>query len=265
MIHCRVLTALSDLQDIEIVADEVWGAGQGVPLNLMRAIAAHAGVVIGAYDDDDPIGVALAFMAAHPKTLWSHMAGVRPEYQGRGVGSLLKWTQRAWALAHDCDEIHWTFDPLQRGNAHFNLHLLGASAGDYQVNFYGTMNDNINGALPSDRVVAVWKLDDPVVMALATNHDPRSLPTFTPNALILGIDDDGMPRPLPRPLPRPDGTLLFAQIPPNLAALRQTNPDAALAWRMAQRQTLKTAFEAGWRAVDFLSTNDIHAYVLIYP
>ena len=62
--------------------------------------------------------------------LWSHMAGVLPEYRG-GLGYRLKLAQRERALAQGYDLIEWTFDPLQAMNAHFNFAKLGGVVEEY--------------------------------------------------------------------------------------------------------------------------------------
>ncbi|MFF5213377.1 hypothetical protein [Streptosporangium sp. NPDC000396] len=40
-------------------------------------------------------------------------------------------------------------------NAHFNLAKLGASATEYTVDFYGQIDDGINGHDETDRLTAV--------------------------------------------------------------------------------------------------------------
>src|SRR3712207_7442617 len=62
-----------------------------------------------------------------------------------------KLHQRAWAIARGVHEVAWTFDPLVARNAWFNLTKLGARATEYLPNFYGPMDDGINGADESDR------------------------------------------------------------------------------------------------------------------
>jgi predicted GNAT superfamily acetyltransferase len=258
MISYRVLTEVDDLEEAAGVAEAVWGVGQGVPVNLMRAIATHCGIVIGAFDGDEAIGVALAFVATQPRTIWSHMAGVRPEYQGRKVGSGLKWAQRKWALENGCDEIQWTFDPLQRGNANFNLRLLGATISQYYPNYYGIMNDLITGDMPSDRLIAEWKLRDPVVEALAHGQDIRAAPPDpTPDAILLQADANGQPIITSARSPR-----VYAQVPNSLKALREYDPGAALAWRMAQREVLMGAFAAGYRLTQVAHADDRTFFVL---
>jgi predicted GNAT superfamily acetyltransferase len=96
------------------------------------------GQVLFAYDQEKPIGFALAFPAIDEKTtyLHSHMVGVAPDYQNRGVGRLLKLAQRDDAMARGIRLIEWTFDPLQLRNDHFNLVRLGAVVRRYIPNFY---------------------------------------------------------------------------------------------------------------------------------
>lgn len=260
MIRFRVLTEVDDLEEIARIAEEVWGVNQGIPVNLMRALATHAGIVIGAYEYDDPVGVCAALVARHPRTLWSHMTGIRPDKQRVGVGTGLKWAQREWALQHGFEEIHWTFDPLQRGNAHFNLHLLGATAVSYHPNFYGIMNDNITGSLPSDRVIAEWHLRDPIVESLSLGREMRpALPVPSADNVLLAADERNMPV----IYPYTGQAQCYVQVPRSLIELQRQNPDAALAWRLAQHETMKPLLEMGYRAADFMSDQRFNGYFLI--
>jgi predicted GNAT superfamily acetyltransferase len=116
------------------------------------------GQVLFACDQDKPIGFALAFAAIDEGTIYlhSHMVGVVPGYQNRGVGRLLKLAQREDAIARGIRLIEWTFDPLQLRNAHFNLVRLGAVARRYIPNFYGRTSSPLHAGLPTDRLVAEW-------------------------------------------------------------------------------------------------------------
>ena len=55
----------------------------------------------------------------------------------------------------------WTFDPLVRRNAWFNISVLGATIDDYLVDFYGQMHDSINGNDPTDRLLVAWSTRGP--------------------------------------------------------------------------------------------------------
>ena len=68
----------------------------------------------------------------------------------------MKLHQREWAAANGLDWIVWTFDPLVRRNAWFNLVVLGADVREYLPSFYGTMSDAINAGDESDRLLVAW-------------------------------------------------------------------------------------------------------------
>jgi predicted GNAT superfamily acetyltransferase len=191
------------------------------------------------------IGIALAFPARsdHGWILWSHMTGVHRDYQAQGIGFELKQRQREWALANGYDEIRWTFDPLQRGNANFNLHLLGVTACQYHVNFYGVMADEINKAdIPSDRIEAIWRLRE--THAETQNGADRPIPFLlkdTGSLEIVALDETI--------------SEYLVQIPNTLPR----DPEMLSAWRFALRQALMSAFQQGYHAVDFTNAN---AYLL---
>ena len=58
--------------------------------------------------------------------------------------------------------IAWTYDPLIRRNAYFNLVKLGARPTEYLRNFYGVMDDAINIGTETDRVLVRWDLLSPL-------------------------------------------------------------------------------------------------------
>ncbi len=106
---------------------------------------------------------AVVGMKAGRPMLWSHMAGVLPEYRG-GLGFRLKLEQRERALAQGYDLIEWTFDPLQAMNAHFNFAKLGGVVEEYAANFYGESTSALHRGTPTDRVVLSWKITAPHVV-----------------------------------------------------------------------------------------------------
>jgi predicted GNAT superfamily acetyltransferase len=115
---------------------------------------------------------------------YSHMMAVSSDYQNRGVGARLKWSQRERALSLGQEVIRWTWDPLQARNAHFNLNRLGVTVRQYVANFYGTdypmdprqkAGDSVG--IDSDRLFATWELRARRVIALAGNRAAPQLPT----------------------------------------------------------------------------------------
>jgi predicted GNAT superfamily acetyltransferase len=87
------------------------------------------------------------------------MLAVKEGYRNKGLGAKLKWEQRREALSRGIRLMEWTFDPLEIKNAFLNIRRLGAIVREYRVNFYGLSSSRLQGGLPTDRLLAEWRLD----------------------------------------------------------------------------------------------------------
>lgn len=148
------------------------------------------GWALGAFAGERLAGFVLsvpAFLGGE-RSFYSHMTGVRPEFQGLGIGARLKWAQRARALGEGVTHIRWTFEPVKARNAFFNLEKLGAVVREYRHNFYGTdYASSARAGLASDRLFADWDLQDEKVAELGQGgsySEPR-----TPAAMIETLND----------------------------------------------------------------------------
>jgi predicted GIY-YIG superfamily endonuclease len=138
----------------------------------------------------------------------------------------------------------WTFDPLRRENAHFNLEILGVEARLYHPELYGPMPDALNAGLLSDRLEVHWHLKSGRVKALA-KAKPKPL-IFKPEALppTLLSNQAGAPKFHPGPLDSPSYLL---DIPADLEGLRAKSPGLAHEWYYALRELLGAAFGGGYK------------------
>jgi predicted GNAT superfamily acetyltransferase len=182
IIEIRECTTLDELAECVELQREVFALPE-VELSPVRhfVVTKNAGgFTLGAYDGDRLAGYVLsvpAFLSGE-KAFYSHMTGVRAEYQSRGIGSRLKWSQRDRALKLGVRYIKWTFEPAKAKNAHFNLEKLGAIVGEYQRNFYGIDYSTAGEpdrqiGLTSDRLFARWDLESEKVKALAAGTPYR--------------------------------------------------------------------------------------------
>jgi predicted GNAT superfamily acetyltransferase len=168
----REAVSHSDLDEVVRIQREVWEASDlDIAGRIQLKATQHAGgSVLVACDEGGVIGGFAYAFPGHDKRgpYWhSDMLAVRPGFRGQGTGQSLKWAQRDRALARGIARITWTFDPMQAGNAHLNLELLGVTSSEYLRNFYGVTSSSLHHGLPTDRLLALWILDTPRVEALA--------------------------------------------------------------------------------------------------
>jgi len=182
-IAVRKCQTLEEFQQCLQLQREIWGeADLEVEPVTMFVVAAHTGgQVLGAFEGDRMVGYTLAVAGlreGHLPYLHSHMTGVQTDYRDRGVGRLLKLYQREEALGREIRLIQWTFDPLEVKNAHFNLNRLGAICREYHSNLYGLTTSPLHRGLPTDRLLAEWRLDSARTVAAINNlvKDPVEAP-----------------------------------------------------------------------------------------
>ena len=241
----------------------VWALEPGqslMPTGLLRVMAYEGCYVAGVFDDkngDRMIGAATAFLASDGESgggihLHSHLTAMLPEADGRHAGFALKLHQRAWALGCGLRRITWTFDPLVRANAYFNMAKLGADATDYLVDFYGDMPDGVNVGQGSDRILMSWALDSARadVAANGTRIEPRNEESLLAanRVLLSGIAPGMMPDPGP---PSDLGGALLCATPAAIQTLRREAPELARSWRFALRGALTEAMGRGYRITGF--------------
>lgn len=161
-IQIRNLYTIEEFSQCIALQQNIWGDDDRelVPQHIFVVAAKTGGQVFGAFDGDTMVGYLLAFAGIRGNKMYlhSHMAGVLPAAQNRGVGKMLKLVQRDEALSRGIDLIEWTFDPLKLRNAYFNIVKLGAIVRTYLPNVYGFTSSHFDAGKPTDRFVAEWHL-----------------------------------------------------------------------------------------------------------
>lgn len=243
------------IRDAVRLFDAVWGrdaaAGSIFAPEALTALAHAGGQVTLARrcGDGEVVAATAAFIARDHGSgavhLHSHVTGVVPAAEGRGVGQAMKWHQRAWALERGIGQVRWTFDPLLRRNVVLNLARLGAGVGRYHEDLYGPMPDARNHGLPTDRLEAVWDLAAPRVRGAAQGR------VATPDVAALrraGAEPLLDVGPAQEPILTPTSAARrLVRIPADIEGLRRDEPTLARAWTDAIRATLGVAVAAGAR------------------
>ncbi|MDP2053663.1 MAG: hypothetical protein Q8L75_08510 [Acidobacteriota bacterium] len=253
----RHLTTIDEFRQVVALEQAIWGytdLGDIVTVPVFIFTVKRGATLIGAFDRDHMVGFAYAVVGMKDgrPMMWSHMAGVLPEYRG-GLGVQLKLEQRARALAQGYELIEWTFDPMQAMNAHFNFAKLGGVVEEYAENFYGESTSALHRGTPTDRLIVSWRIGEPhVVRRLepaglrAVSHEVGMAPVVNVTAL-----DDGW-----REVKSIDLTVkerrLWIEIPTGFTQMQQQAPERALQWRLHVRQMFQEYFAKGYRAVDFV-------------
>jgi predicted GNAT superfamily acetyltransferase len=226
-IEIRVVESPADLRRLVVLLNQVWGTMTPlVGVELLRALGHTGGYVAGAFSDNRMVGGSLGFLGRHrgELVLHSHVTGILPGVRQTGLGRQMKLHQRDWAAGQGLATIVWTFDPLVRRNAWFNIGVLGATVDTYLVDFYGQMADSVNGRDPSDRLLVAWPTSGPLPAA----DEVRPVP---PRTIAVPTPDD-------------------------IVVLRRTDPGAASTWRLRLREELGAQLTSGASVVGFTRTGD---------
>lgn len=199
--------------------DQVWGMTGMVPNEVIIATVHAGGYASLAWLDDELVGASWGFLGAE-SSLHSHVTGVLPAHNSSGVGEALKRHQWDWADERSLQAITWTFDPLVRRNAYFNLAKLGAQVVEYHEDFYGSISDGLNRGEHTDRLIVRWQV------AGCGGVQPVGAPATTAEWTI----------------PTPD----------DIESLRVGDRSAAQAWRARQRADLRKAFSGEWKVAGLM-------------
>lgn len=231
MIEIRELHTLQDQFHGRMIFDSVWPTMNETQItsNLLQAMVHSGSYLVGIFEGAKIIGASLAFPSIEPEIhLHSHMTAFVSSHRDRGLGTQVKMHQWDWAKARGYSSITWSYDPLVRRNARFNLLKLGADLISYQPNFYGSMADDLNYGDESDRLMVRWDT--------AIEHPaPRS-----------EITD-----------PSYDAELIA--LPLDIIELRRLDPELSQRYRQEVRTSFISAFAAGKKVIGFSAANE---YVL---
>jgi len=301
-IHLRPVTTIAELEHFQQLERLIWqsSAEDVVPIHVAITVIRNGGGLIAAFADDGPaatggmVGLTFWFPGlgvpttseqagrqvvqkatspAHTENdpvpllkICSHMAGVLPAWQGRGLGVRLKLAQREAILAQGMTNwVTWTYDPLFRTNAVLNIRRLGALCNIYQRDWYGVMKDGLNAGVPSDRCQVDWWLDsERVEQRVAGGAGPRDaiggapvdlvrIPTVASGSSFRAPADSELSL---------DGRPLALPIPDDIAAIRHSDAALGMAWRLFIRHHLEQAFAADYVIIDCVNLAGEWHYLL---
>lgn len=259
-IAIKILSTREELHQMQKVESAVWNMDP-IPVHQTFTALNNGGILLGAYDGDHMVGFLYSFAGFTNQVpyLCSHMMGILPAYQTSGLGVKLKQKQAEIANEKGYRIIMWTFDPLESKNAYLNLHKLNAVGALYKTNHYGSMSDDLNQGLPSDRIQIEWDIADSI-------SGSGSFIPLQQNNLLLRGDQAGHPVVQSdfRSLHLASDQAYFISIPNHFQKIKQANFELASEWRFKSRKVFEELYERGFQAVDLLKEDgqDYCYYVL---
>lgn len=246
----RELATLAEYRDAVALQEATWGPGfsERVPVSIMKVARALGGVAAGAFDADGRlVGFVFGITGLRDGEVvhWSDMLAVATEARGRGIGRALKRHQREVVTRLGVDRMYWTVDPLEAGNNHLNMNVLGARAVAYHRDFYGPSDSPLHAGLGTDRFEIRWDLSDAAGVGDApTGADSVWEPDGLPAALSPAATASGEPL-RPGVSGAVEGPDFRVAIPARIQALKARDPEVARAWREATRSVLEPAMARG--------------------
>lgn len=236
-----------------------------VPISLLLTANRTGGILLGAYSSlGDMVGFVFSMLGSQggEPIQHSYVLAVRAAYRNFDVGFKLKMAQRKEALKHKVSRITCAFDPMQPVNAYFVLGKLGEWANTYEEDFYGETTSQMDRGLPTDRILAQWDLEDPVVIRRLESGPPRRdfrkelKHRHAINQLVEPAP--GLLTSTPVKLDCTDDQFLF-EVPYNLQEIKHRDLGIALEWQGKMRQVFRHYFKKNYTAADFwVSEQDGH-------
>lgn len=263
-ITIRDLVSHDDRRQCVALQEATWGAGfsELVPPAILQVGPKVGGITAGAFDADGRL-VAFVFGLTGIRrgvlSHWSDMLAVVPELRGTSLGTALKAWQRRRCEEMGVKVIYWTWDPLVSRNSHLNLNKLGARVDEFVPNMYGVTDSTQMGALPTDRFVAAWDLDDDAI-GRRLGARSRDHARLAAAPLVAGGPD------APSPAEWPTADAVRVAIPRDFPALLVHDPAAAAAYRVHSGQAFAHYFALRYQISSFHpSADEDGVYLLTGP
>jgi len=250
-VQLRTLDTIVEMSQLVHLQSEIWGYGQPdtdfpYPARALFALAQSGGHVGGAFLNDLPVGLSVAWRGMDPVSqmpyLHSQLLGVRKEHRHLGIGFQLKLYQRDFALEANLDLVKWVFDPMRSINANLNVGKLGAVIPAYQPDYYGSVQSHFSRGLATDRVWAHWYIASSRVQQRLLDP-PSLLKREPPLVQVTALPDPNLECADPE---------FLVEVPEDFDAIFQESLSLAADGQAKIRRIFQHYFDQGYLAADFL-------------
>ena len=268
-IELKVIESPAEMAAVEDLEKKVWPGINSVPYHVLLAVAHNGGILVGAYDGEEIVGYVFGFLGFYQTEKGtdikhcSHILAIHPDYQSQGIGYKLKRAQWQLVRQQGLELITWTYDPLESRNAFLNIAKLGAVCNTYLRDEYGEMSDELNEGISSDRFLVNWWVNSNRVAQRLSTKPRKKLDLahfLAAHAQIINdtkLNGAGLPVPdqdrmyiLEDPKTRPSITMF--EIPADYQAMKASDLDLAIEWRMYSRTVFELFFHHGYLVTDMV-------------
>lgn len=163
--------------------------------------------------------------------LESQLLGVAPDCRTRGVATALKLAQATACRQAGIEVVHWTFDPLQFGNAVLNLGRLRAVATVLYPGYYEFRN--ALNQVPASRLGVTWLIDSRRVRQVLRPETTAVVLDLEQHPAIQRVNAGWAVLDLDAAAAQ-----IAIEIPPRWTALQAAAPQEALRWRQTTDRLL---------------------------
>ena len=229
-----------------------------IPNHVLLAVSESGGIVFGAYCEEQMIGFALvlpAYSMGDGHYHHSHILGVHPDWQHKGIGLLFKKEHYQKALTMGVKKITWTYDPLLGPNANLNVAKLGGIVREYRTDVYGELmgGSELVSGIPSDRFWLEWFVSEQTVtdrmQGSFQSHNRRPPINSEPVNRITNTASD-LQQMESFHLDK-NAKQVLIEIPVDFQMIYDTDKELALDWRLKSREMFRAYFDTGFTVVDF--------------
>jgi predicted GNAT superfamily acetyltransferase len=243
MIEIKKIETIKDFRTTVEIQKSAWGFddSEAEPFHFMTRIQKYGGIIQGLYLDGELIGFTEAIIGKWQGEyfIYSHMAAVKKEHQGKNYGFLLKKAQGEEALKMGYNLMRWCFDPLEAQNSFFNVHRLGVVSREYERDVYGGGQSGLLEGLCTDRLIAHWELKSERVVSRLKKRIPKCVEDIPEKNI--GIFE---------------GDTAYIEIPRNIRQLKKVNLQEAREWRKRTREHFESAFKTGFTVQEIVFSKD---------
>jgi predicted GNAT superfamily acetyltransferase len=201
-VEIRVLSTPEELDACVALQKAIWGlddqgATSPISLKVWTMQDVQTGLVLGAFMENQMVGMSITLATMEPGLAYGHMLGVLDAFRDQRVGDLLHGTAARQLLARGIREMAWTYDPMESRNAYFYLSLQGGRGIRYMEDCFH-VSCAMHAGMPMDRLLVRSSIKeslqhkDDITAAEAMIRYPLASPTHMPHAdaVLLEIPGD---------------------------------------------------------------------------